>query len=177
MDLRTERLWLRPWRADDREPFARLNADACVMEYFAVPPTREESDALALRIETHIEQQGWGLWAVEIPGVSRFAGFIGLSVPRFDAHFTPCTEIGWRMATEFWGRGYATEGARAALAFGFETLGLHEIVSFTTESHMRSRQVMERIGMTRKPSDDFDHPGIAPGHRFRRHVLYRKGVE
>ena len=173
MDLRTERLRLRAWRDADREPFAQINSDARVMRYFRAPLTREQSDAFGDVNRTHIEQHGWGLWAVEIPGISLFAGFVGLSRPRFDAHFTPCVEIGWRLAPEFWGHGYATEGAVAALAFGFDTLGLDEIVSFTTETNIPSRRVMERIGMTRKPADDFDHPALPVDHPLRRHVLYR----
>jgi len=144
------------------------------MKYFLAPLTRTESDALADAIESHIDRHGWGLWAVEIPGVARFAGFIGLSRPRFDAHFTPCVEIGWRLGPAFWGHGYATEGAFAALQFGFEVLTLDEIVSFTTESNLPSRRVMERLGMTHNPDDDFDHIAIPHGHPLRRHVLYRK---
>lgn len=173
-DLRTERLCLRQWTERDREPFARLNADARVMEYFPATLSTRESDALARAIEGHIEQNGWGLWAVEVPGVTAFAGFTGLSRPRFEAHFTPCIEVGWRLDPAFWGRGYATEGALAALRFGFETLGLDEIVSFTTARNAASRRVMERIGMTHDPVDDFDYPGWPVGHNLRRHVLYRK---
>ena len=127
------------------------------------------------RIEAHFDRHGFGLWAVEIPDVVPFAGFIGLSIPGFDAHFTPCVEIGWRLAAEHWDRGYATEGARAVLAFGFETLELGEIVSMTVPDNLRSRRVMERIGMVHNPADDFDHPVLAEGHRLRRHVLYRIG--
>ncbi len=112
-ELRTERLYLRRWRATDREPFAALNADPRVMEYFPAPLSPEESEALTSRIEGHFEQHGFGVWAVEIKGTAPFAGFIGLSIPRFEAHFTPCVEIGWRLASEYWGCGYATEGARA----------------------------------------------------------------
>jgi RimJ/RimL family protein N-acetyltransferase len=172
-DLRTRRLRLRPWQAADREPFARMNADPDVMAYFASPLTRHQSDTIADRIEAQFARMGWGLWAVEIPGVTPFAGFIGLATPRFDAHFTPCTEVGWRLARECWGAGYATEGAAAALEFGFGTLGLAEIVSFTAVENRRSIRVMERLGMTRDSADDFDHPGLPPGHRLRPHVLYR----
>jgi RimJ/RimL family protein N-acetyltransferase len=174
-ELHTDRLRLRQWTEDDRGAFARLNADARVMEYFPSRLSAAESHALATVIASHLEQHGWGLWAVEVPGVAPFAGFVGLSRPRFDAHFTPCVEVGWRLAKEFWGRGYATEGALAALQFAFETLGLDEIVSFTTASNCPSRRVMERIGMTYDPRDDFDHPGLPVGHTLRRHVLYRKG--
>jgi len=168
--LTTERLILRRWRPADWKPFAALNGDAHVMEYFSRVLSREESDALARRIDEPFDRHGFGLWAVEVPGVAAFAGFVGLSVPRFAAHFTPCVEVGWRLAEEYWGRGYATEGARAALAFGFEELGLREIVSFTVPENLRSRRVMEKIGMAHDPADDFDHPGV-PGRK--RHVLYR----
>ena len=150
-----------------------MNADPVVMEYFPSTLSRSESDASVDRIEAHFAKHGFGLWAVEIPGVTAFAGFVGPSIPAFEAHFTPCVEVGWRLAREYWGKGYATEGARAALRFGFGQLGLIEIVSFTTPAHARSRRVMERIGMQRSPADDFDHPLLPPGHPMRRHVLYR----
>ena len=173
VELRTERLLLRRWRAADREPFAALNADPRVMEHFPALLSREQSDERVERIEAHFQQHGYCQWAVEIPGVTPFAGFIGLSVPQFEAHFTPCVEIGWRLAANCWGRGYATEGARAALLFGFEELALAEIVSFTVPANVRSRRVMEKLGMTHDPADDFDHPLLPAGHPLRRHVLYR----
>jgi RimJ/RimL family protein N-acetyltransferase len=163
--LITPRLRLRPWRDADLAPFAALNADPEVMAHFPAPLTRAESDALAAR--------GWGLWAVEVPGGCAFAGYVGLAEPRFEASFTRCLEIGWRLARAQWGRGYATEGARAALRFAFDELGRDEVVSFTTVANARSRAVMERLGMRRDPADDFDHPVIAVGHPLRRHVLYR----
>jgi len=172
-ELRTERLYLRRWRPDDRPPFARMNGDPRVMEYFPGPLSPGESDALADRIEAHFERHGFGLWAVEVPDVTPFAGFIGLAIPRFEACFTPCIEIGWRLDAEHWNRGYATEGARAALAFGFRWLQADEIVSFTVPQNVRSRRVMEKIGMTHSPGDDFEHPLLPEGHRPRRHVLYR----
>jgi len=171
--LATARLRLRPWRDDDLAPFAALNADPRVMEFFPAALDRAQSDALAARIRAHLGERGFGLWAVEVSGVAPFAGFVGLSVPRFEAHFTPCVEIGWRLAREHWGRGYATEGAVAALAFGFRDLGLTEIVSFTAPANQPSRRVMSRLGMTRDPRDDFDHPALPAGHALRRHVLYR----
>jgi RimJ/RimL family protein N-acetyltransferase len=174
MILQTERLRLRAWRDADLAPFARVNADTRVMEYFPAALGTDESHALARRSQAHIDKHGWGLWAVEIAGVTPFAGFIGLSRPRFEAHFTPCVEVGWRLGAEFWGHGYATEGAAAAIAFGFRELALSEIVSFTAQSHWRSRRVMERIGMTHNPDDDFDHPSAPSGSHLRRHVLYRK---
>ena len=173
MDLVTPRLRLRAWTAGDRGPFAALNADPRVMEFFPSVLRPAESDAFADRIARHIDEHGWGLWAVEISGGAPFAGYIGLATPRFESHFTPAVEIGWRLAREHWGHGYATEGARAALSFGFGTLKLTEIVSFTVPANVRSRRVMERLGMTRDLGDDFDHPGLPVEHPLRRHVLYR----
>ena len=171
--LRTERLLLRRWRPEDREPFAALNADLRVMEHFPSTLTRAQSDAGADSIEVHFDRHGFGLWAVEVPGVTAFAGFVGLAVPSFEAAFTPCVEIGWRLGADYWGRGYATEAARAALSYGFGTLRLTEIVSFTVPGNIRSIRVMERVNMTRDPHGDFDHPRIPEGHPLRRHVLYR----
>jgi RimJ/RimL family protein N-acetyltransferase len=173
--LRTDRLLLRPWREADLEPFAALNADPSVMEHFARPLDRPESDAFVARIMAHFAREGFGFWAVEVPGVAPLVGLVGLARPAFEAHFTPCVEIGWRLASKHWGKGYATEAARLALAYGFETGGLAEIVSFTTAANARSRAVMERIGMHRDPVDDFDHPSLPDGHPLRRHVLYRIG--
>jgi RimJ/RimL family protein N-acetyltransferase len=170
-ELRTNRLILRRWRADDRPLFAAFNADPRVMEYLPGVLTRAESDALIDRIDRHFDEHGFGLWAVEIPGVIDCAGYIGLAVPRFDAPFMPCVEAGWRLAAEHWGHGYATEGALAVLASAFDDLGLDDVVSFTVPDNARSRAVMERIGMTRDPAEDFVHPS-APA-RLRRHVLYR----
>jgi RimJ/RimL family protein N-acetyltransferase len=174
-ELRTERLWLRKWLPEDRAPFARLNADPRVMEFFPGLLSREESDNRVDLIETHFQQHGFGLWAVEIPETTRFAGFIGISIPRFEAHFTPCIEIGWRLAAEHWNRGHATEGARAVLEYGFKRLCLKEIVSYTVPHNLRSRRVMEKIGMTHSVNDDFDHPLLPEGHPLRRHVFYRIG--
>src|SRR5262245_17828683 len=171
--LTTPRLRLRPWREDDHEPFAALNADANVMEFLARCLTRAESDAFARRIHEHFARHGFGLWAVEVRGVHDFIGFVGLSVPTFQASFMPCVEVGWRLAREHWGQGYATEGARAALAFGFRELALDQIVSFPVPRNWRSRRVMEQVGMTRQASDDFEHPVFPAGHRLRAHVLYR----
>ena len=171
--LTTERLVLRPWRDSDLAPFAALNADPEVMAHFPVFLTREQSDAMAGRIAARLAERGFGWWAAEVPGVAPFIGFIGLSVPSFQAPFTPCVEVGWRLAREHWGRGYATEGAREALRFGFEELGLAEIVSLTTTTNERSQAVMRRLGMTCDPADDFDHPSLPAGHKLARHVLYR----
>jgi RimJ/RimL family protein N-acetyltransferase len=172
-ELQTSRLRLRRWRVDDREPFAAMNADPRVMKYFRATLTQAESDSMVGRIEEHFAKHGFGHWAVEIPEVTPFAGSIGLWVPRFQAPFTPCVEIGWRIAAAYWNRGYATEGAQAALTFGFDVLGLNEIVAFTVPSNLPSQRVMEKIGMTRNPADDFDHPELPEGHALRRHVLYR----
>jgi RimJ/RimL family protein N-acetyltransferase len=172
-ELRTDRLILRGWRDADLPYFAALNSDPGVMEFFPKMLAREESDAMAQRICTHFEQHGCGLWALEVPEVAPFIGFTGLNVPKFETHFTPCVEIGWRLARCAWGHGYATEAARAALQFGFEELALNSIVSFTVPSNRRSRRVMERLEMTHDPVDDFDHPLISDGHPLRRHVLYR----
>jgi RimJ/RimL family protein N-acetyltransferase len=171
--LSTARLLLRPWRDEDLPAFAALNADERVMEFFPKRLDRAESDVIAGAIRTRMEHRGFGLWAVEVPGVADFIGFVGLSVPQFESHFTPCVEIGWRLAFEHWGCGYATEAARASLAFGFERLGLEEIVSLTVPLNVRSRRVMERIGMAHEAQDDFDHPTLPEGHPIRRHVLYR----
>lgn len=169
----TTRLHLRQWRDADREPFARLNADPEVMEHFPAPLDRASSDAMVDRCASAIAEQGWGLWAVEVRGSGAFIGFVGLAAPRFDAAFTPCVEIGWRLARAAWGQGYAVEAARAALDTAFGPVGLAEVVSLTAIGNLRSRTVMERIGMSRDPADDFDHPSLPPGHRLRRHVLYR----
>lgn len=171
--LKTQRLLLRPWRPEDREPFAALNADPDVRRYFGDLLTREQSDAAVDRLERHLAEHGFTFWAVEVPGVAPFIGFIGLIHTPFDASFTPAVEIGWRLARAHWGHGYATEGAREALRFGFDCLGLDEIVAFAVESNAPSRAVMERIGMTHDEAEDFDHPGLAEDHPFRRHVLYR----
>ena len=171
--IQTERLTLRSFTEADREPFAAMNADPEVMRHFPEPLDRAMSDALVDRILDGWGERGLGLWAVERREDGAFLGFVGLSTPTFDAHFTPAVEIGWRLARDAWGHGYATEAARAGVAYGFETLGLEEIVSFTTKDNVRSRGVMERLGMTRDPADDFDHPGLPAGHPLRRHVLYR----
>lgn len=171
--LATERLVLRPWRAADRAPFAALGADPRVMRFLGPLLARGASDALIDRFVAQFAERGFGPWAVEAPGVAELVGCVGLSVPRFDAPFTPCVELVWRLAPTYWGRGYATEAARAALRFGFETAGLAEIVSFTTRGNRSSRAVMERLGMAHDPRDDFDHPALAPEDPLRPHVLYR----
>ena len=164
--IETERLLLRHWKPSDREPFARMNADPRVMEFFPAVLSREESDALADRVEN-------SLCAVELKSDGSFIGFTGLSVPSFEAHFTPCVEIGWRLAAEHWGKGFAIEAARAILRHGFEVLRLEQVVSFTVPANLRSRRVMEKLGMTHDPADDFDHPNLPEGHSLQRHALYR----
>ena len=172
-DLSTPRLWLRQWRASDLEPFAALNADPQVMEFMPGSLSCAESDALARRAEAEIAQQGWGFWATELRESGAFIGFVGLHVPSFEAPFTPCVEIGWRLERASWGNGFATEAARACLRFAFESLLLEEVVSFTVPPNRRSRAVMERLGMRHDAAGDFDHPRLPLGHPLRRHVLYR----
>jgi len=171
--LSTQRLLLRPWKEQDFEPFASLNADPKVMEYFPKALTREESDNLASKLMKDIESRGWGLWAASVPQVTDFIGFVGLNPVPFEVPFTPAVEIGWRVAYEYWGKGYATEAAKAALHFAFETLQLDEVVSFTALENKRSMRVMEKIGLKHNSEDDFYHPNLPENHRLCRHVLYR----
>jgi RimJ/RimL family protein N-acetyltransferase len=171
--LRTPRLILRPWRGEDSDAFAAMFGDPAVMEFLGPAPDRAAIDAIIGRINQHFAEHGFGWWAVEAPGVASFIGFIGLARVNFEAPFTPAVEIGWRLASACWGQGYATEGARAALAFGFTRLALAEIVSLAVAANTRSRRVMERLGMTRNPADDFDHPRLPAGDPLCRHVLYR----
>ncbi len=166
---------MRRWRDDDREPFAALNADPEVMEHFPAPLTRSQSDAMVDRIERAFDEHGYGLWALEVGQTGRFIGFTGLAWQRFEAPFTPVLEVGWRLARHTWGHGYAAEAARRAVAEGFAVAGVDEIVSMTAVRNARSRAVMERLGMTRDPARDFDHPAVPEGHPLRPHVLYRLG--
>jgi RimJ/RimL family protein N-acetyltransferase len=172
-ELRTDRLVLRRWRDEDRAPFAVLNADPVVMEHFPGPLNRAKSDDFVDRIEAGFEERGYGLWAVEVSDVAPFIGFVGLNPATFDAPFTPALEVGWRLDRPHWGRGYATEGGRVALAFAFGELGVDEVVSFTTVRNDRSRRVMERLGLRHDSDDDFQHPELPEGHPIRPHVLYR----
>ena len=169
--LHTERLLLRPWRESDRAPFATMNADPRVMEHFPATNTRAESDAGFDRIVAKMLAQGFGLWAVEVPRVAEFIGFVGLN-PADALLGRPVLEIGWRLAAAHWGRGYATEGGRASLAHAFDVLGQDEVVSFTTTANQRSRHVMEKLGLVRRPEEDFDHPGVPQTWSGRRHVVY-----
>lgn len=171
--IRTKRLLLRRWQSEDAIAFAKMNADSRVMEYFPNVLAQDSSDAMVSRIQQQFEEHGFGLWAVEISDRVPFAGFVGLMVPKFEAHFTPCVEIGWRLAAEVWGQGYATEGADAVLEFAFASLGVPEVVAMTTVKNQRSRRVMEKLGMTYSSADDFEHPLIPKGDRVAPHVLYR----
>ncbi len=171
IEFDTERLMLRQWCAADRAPFAALNADPQVMACFPAPLTRAQSDALADRCEALIATRGWGFWAVALKASGEFIGFVGLHEPAGALPFAPCVEIGWRLARDHWGRGLATEAARGALEVGFGTLGLEEIVAFTTVGNHRSRALMERLGM--HASNTFEHPDLPAGHPLRRHCLYR----
>jgi RimJ/RimL family protein N-acetyltransferase len=175
--LKTDRLLLRMWRGEDRVPFARMNADPEVMEFFVSPMTREDSDAFVDRIEAGFAECGFGLWAVEEIEAGRFIGFTGLINQTFQAHFTPAVEIGFRLARHAWGKGYATEAATEAVRYGFEQVGLAEIVSMTAVQNVRSRAVMRKLGMTHDPADDFNHPRVPDGHPLQRHVLYRLTAE
>jgi RimJ/RimL family protein N-acetyltransferase len=175
--LHTERLVLREWRESDRAPFAAMNADPVVMDHFPSTLTQTQSDDLVDRLVERWSRGRPSLWAVGVPGEADFIGFVGLLEPSFDEHFTPCVEVGWRLDARHWGRGYAPEGARAALTYGFEELGLDEIVSFTIEANANSRRVMEKIGLHHDPADDFDHPNVAVGDPCRRHVLYRMSAD
>lgn len=170
----TERLLLRRWRDDDRAPFAALNADAEVMAHFVAPLSRAESDAfLDDRVLPHFTEHGYGMWAVERRSDGRFLGTVGLMWQTFPAAFTPALEVGWRLARHAWGHGYATEAARASLAYAFAATDVPEVVSMTAPANVRSIAVMERLGMTRDPADDFEHPRVPQGHRLRVHVLHR----
>ncbi len=170
--LTTARLVLRPWRDEDLEPFAALNADPVVTRFFPRTLDRGASDAMATRIRARLEENGYGLWAAEVPGVAPFIGFIGLQWVPFETAFTPALEVGWRLAQQYWGRGYAPEGAAAALDHAFGPLGMDEVVSMTIPDNLPSQRVMQKLGMSRDPADDFDHPNL-PDWEHRRHVLYR----
>lgn len=173
MEISTERIILRQWRHGDFDPFSAMNADPQVMEFFPSTLSRAQSDATATRLMQLIDERGWGFWALEIPGVAEFAGFVGLHVPETVLPFSPCVEIGWRLARGYWGKGYATEAANAAMAFGFDELGLAEIVSFTAAINLRSQKVMQRTGMTWS-GEVFQHPNVDAASPLRPHVLYRK---
>lgn len=170
--IQTTRLRLRPWREEDKVPFRELNADPRVMAFFPSTLSGSQSDALADRCQALIAQRGWGFWALECGATQAFIGFAGLHAQPDALPFSPCVEIGWRMAHDCWGRGYASEAAMAALRFGFDSLGLKEIVAFTAVGNLRSRAVMERIGM-HVDATGFGHPAVPPDHPLHRHCLYR----
>ncbi len=177
IELQSPRLLLRQWRASDLEPFAALNADPVVMEHFPASLSREQSDALASRIQAHFDQNGFGLWALERRDSGVFIGFAGLLRVGFAAAFSPAVEIGWRLAREHWGQGFAREAAQTAVACGFARLQLTELVSFSAPANRRSRAVMAALGMQHDPQDDFDYPTLPVGHPLRCHVLYRLNRE
>ena len=172
IEFDTDRLCLRQWCAQDREPFAALNADPSVMEFYPAPLDRAASDAMADRCEALIVERGWGFWAVETKKTHEYIGFVGLHTPAAELPFSPCIEIGWRLAQQHWRKGYATEAARSVLRVGFEALNLHEIVSFTSVHNLRSRAVMERLGM-QEAAETFEHPSVPVGNVLRQHCLYR----
>lgn len=172
-ELRTQRTLLRQWQDSDLDAWAEMNADLEVRRHFPGVQTRDEALAEAARARVLLARRGWGAWALELPGVLPFAGFVGLIVPAWSAHFTPAVEIGWRLPRAAWGQGYASEAAAAAAAFAFEALALDELVAITLPDNQASRRVMQRIGMQHDLAGDFDHPRLPPGHPMQRHVLYR----
>jgi RimJ/RimL family protein N-acetyltransferase len=176
-ELTTTRLRLRRWHEGDLEAFALINADARVMEFFPKPLSRLESDSLATRIRSQLEEGAFGLWAVEVLGESSFVGFVGLAQPRFQTAFTPCIEIGWRMAYSHWGKGFAFEAAQKVTEYAFHDLQVAELVSFTAFSNMRSQRLMQRLGFTTLHSEDFNHPSLPEGHPLQHHVLYRLSAQ
>ena len=176
IEIETKRLRLRQWIESDREPFARLNADPRVMEFLPSILDRAASNAMVDRLQTKIAERGWGFWAVESKQDKQFIGFVGLEIPRSDLPFSPCVEVGWRLAFEYWSKGYATEAAKSALKVGFDRLELAEIVSFTAIDNHRSSTVMERLGMNRE-AETFEHPSLPVGHPLREHCLYRLSRE
>lgn len=173
MQLETKRLILRPWKDSDLEPFAALNADPDVMEFFPKLMTLEETAAMVDRVKARYDADGFCFWAADEKETGEFIGFIGLGRPSFEAHFIPCVEIGWRLARKYWGKGYAPEGAKEVLRDGFERFNLDEIVALTAVLNLKSRRVMEKISMHRDPADDFMHPALEDGHHIKPHVLYR----
>ncbi len=176
-EIHTARLLLRRWREADLEPFARINADPQVCAFLAAPMTRSQSDVLVQRVMAHFQVYRFGLWAVEIPGVTPFAGFVGLQHLSFQTAFTPAVEIAWRLGSEWWGRGYAREAALACRNYAFDDLALTGIVAFCVRENRRSIALMEAIGLRHDEQGDFDHPRLPPTHPHRRHVLYRMNAD
>ena len=176
IEFETNRLICRQWQPSDFPSFARINADPKVMEFFPKLLSALESNALAESIKDFIELHGYGLWAVELKDTNEFIGFVGLSKPKIILPFSPCIEIAWRLGSPYWGKGYASEAAAESLRLGFEILKLNEIVSFTTPYNIRSRKVMERIGMQNSHTT-FEHPNLPIGHALREHCIYRLSYE
>lgn len=174
--LETERLILRQWKNSDVEKFAQMNQDQRVIEFLRGAMSLEDCRKFIKKVEKHFEQYGFGLWAVEVKNSEEFIGFVGLNVPDFEAHFTPCVEIGWRLAYEYWNKGYATEAAKKVLEVTFRNCDLKEIVAFTAKNNLRSIAVMEKIGMKRDLKGDFSHPKLPLNHRLSDHILYKKEV-
>jgi len=172
MELETERLLLRQWKESDLVVFQKLNSDPEVMEYFPATLSQEESDAVAQKCKEFISDRGWSFWAVELKSSNEFIGFVGLHEPDSKLPFTPCVEIGWRLLKSFWGKGYATEAAHKSLEYSFNELGLSEVVSFTTVSNLRSRAVMEKLGL-KNSKQNFEHPDVPKEHPLSEHVLYK----
>lgn len=170
-ELPTPHLLLRQWQPSDLEPFALMSSDADVMRYYPAPWSREQSDVFAQRVMRLIDERGWGFWAIEERASRQFIGFVGLHIPSHELPFSPCVEVGWRLAKPYWGLGYATEAAQSAISFGFQQLHLKELVAFTAITNLKSRAVMERLGM--QFDSEFDHPQVPVESRLRRHVLYR----
>lgn len=168
--ITSNRLGLRQWSENDHDAFAKMNADAKVMEHFPYLMTREQTDAYLKRIYAHFKEYGYGVYAVDVLESGEFIGYIGFSCPTWEAYFTPCVEVGWRLKSEHWNNGYATEGAKACLEYGFKSLGFDAIYSWTALDNLASERVMQKIGLIK--IDEFDHPRIQKGHRLERHVLY-----
>jgi RimJ/RimL family protein N-acetyltransferase len=173
IQLETPRLLLRQWKSSDVDLLAKISSDPVVMEHFVSMPTHEQIVAMVARINECFETKGYGLFAVEIKDSGEFIGFVGLWDYKFESKFTPCIEVGWRLAKEHWGKGYAPEAARRVLQFGFEEVKLAEIFSWTSKFNTNSIRVMEKIGLRRDIDNDFDHPSVPEGHRLRPHVFYR----
>ncbi len=173
MKIITPRLTLRNWQQQDFKPFAILNHDPEVMKFFPKILNEEESNNAINKFIAHFEKHGFGLLAVERNDNKKFIGFIGLNIPNFTTNFTPCVEIGWRLAKEHWGQGLATEGATAILQHAFDQLKLKEIVAFTAKNNLASIAVMKKIGMKRVIDGDFPHPNLPSNHALAPHILYK----
>ena len=171
--ISTPRLILRAWTDQDLDAFAEIQADPIVMQHFTMTMSRDETSQMLKRICEHFDKHGFGWWAAALKDTGRFIGYIGLSIPQYEMKFTPCVEVAWKLASDTWNQGLATEGASAALDYAFEVLKLKEVVSYTTLENHSSRRVMQKIGMIADPEYDFDHPKIPAGHRLCRHVFYR----